>query len=205
MKSLLLLGLALMTVQPTFARETNDKGLMMCLKSLNSADEQIRGLQDQMKHSEDNQKLREENSRLEQENRNLRNQLDMAQPASSSREAIEVVSYAACLNEQGKADLRYVAYGESDFKIKAGENAIRSLAGKFGCRFGAGVVETAPVYTKKEGNYCTAACIDENGVADTKFTVGGKGRNIVEAKYNALRNFSTRASCGYGLKIQACE
>lgn len=232
MKNLLLLGLALMTIQPTFAREGdrrpefnkgNGMDLVMCLKTLNNAEFKIIELQEQLRRCSGNgsnngdiQRLREENSRLsydnsnlsstnyrlQEENRDLRRQLDMSRPP---QQATEVFSYAACTNSKGKADLRYVASGSASFRLEAEANALKAVQSKYGCSYAAVIVESAPVFSTQEVNYCTAACLNSTGVPDNRYSVGARGRNIIEAKFNVLKATQSKFGCSYGVEVQACE
>lgn len=232
MKNLLLLGLALMTIQPSMARDDRRQGpgngnrgmdLVMCLKTLNNAEYKIVTLEEQLRRCDGNgsssevQRLREENSRLsydisnlqstnyrlQDENRELRRQLEMSRPTPP--QAMEVFSYAACTDSKGKADTRYISSATAAFRLEAEAGALKAVHAKYTCNFGATVVETAPVLSSQEINFCTAACISSTGIADNRYSIGGRGRSISEAKFNALKATHAKYTCNYGVEVTACE
>ncbi|MEA9357889.1 hypothetical protein SHI21_16785 [Bacteriovorax sp. PP10] len=127
------------------------------------------------------------------------------QPSFSSEDPGPFVfSYAACKDMTGRANLKAIAYGVGWTKLEAETSALYNVQLNFGCG-GRGpiIVESATVTSQKNSNYCVAACVGFDGV-DNRYTRGGTGRNLTEAKYSALHETQVAFGCGE-IQIVTCQ
>lgn len=154
--------------------------------------------------SYDNNALTDSNNRLFRENADLRRQLDDLQGGNNGRDR-GFFSYAGCTDVYGTVDVKYIAASTGMFQLESETNALKAVQAERKCNYGVKVVETEEIRTGIERNYCTAGCTDVYGTVDTRYIQAGKGRNMAEAKFNALKAAQTSYSCNYSVKIQNCQ
>lgn len=153
--------------------------------------------------SYDNTALTDSNNRLFRENADLRRQLDDLQGGGYNRDRF--FSYAGCTDRFGAVDMRYIAAGAGLFQLEAETKALQATQAEKSCNLGVKVVESEEITSGIEKNYCTAGCTDRFGVIDTRYIQSGKGRNMAEAKFNALAAAQKTYSCNLSVKIQNCQ
>ncbi len=153
--------------------------------------------------SYDNNALTDSNNRLLRENIDLRRQLDDLQGGGGRDRGF--FSYAGCTDAYGTVDVKYIAAATGMFQLEAETNALKAVQAERKCTYGVKTVETEEIRTGIERNYCTAGCTDAYGSVDTRYIQAGKGRNMAEAKFNALKSAQKTYSCTYSVKIQNCQ
>jgi hypothetical protein len=213
--------------EPFPIRDLDD--LPMCLKNLDNANRTVADLQFQLSEvsrrcddrgrcsreteelRRDNQRLSEtvnrltfDNNRLQDDNRDLRRQLDDLQNDRRGR-TLGFFSYAGCTDFTGKIDLRYVVSSEGRMALEAETAAKQNVASNYSCSRGIVTGETEEIRFTQENNYCVAGCTDFAGKVDQKYIQSGSGRNMTEAKFNAIKAVSKNFSCSRGIQIQACQ
>ncbi len=150
-----------------------------------------------------NDRLTFDNSRLVQDNNDLRRQLDDLQNGGNRTQGF--FSYAGCKDFSGNVDLKFIASGEGRFGLESETNARLKTSQSFNCNYGISVAATEEIRSTQAINYCVAGCKDFSGNVDSKYIASGNGRNITEATFNAVKAVSSKFTCNYGIKVQACQ
>lgn len=232
MKKIIMATAALVMATASFAQrrpidvdiDVNIGSLPQCIKRLENARERVRDLQSRLQSCElrgtDSRELdflRSENVRLNQEvdrmrsdnlaimdeNRELRRQIDDLLGRGRTQ---GFICSAACTDRYGAVDLRYLSLGTGMFEAEADVNAKREVQNAYSCNYGVKLVKKCEVMTSEiPQNFCVAACTDRYGALDERYSVGERGRNLIEAETLALKAAQKKFSCNYGVKIKTCN
>ena len=150
-----------------------------------------------------NDRITFDNSRLVQDNNELRRQLDDLQ--NGGNRGLGFFSYAGCKDFSGNIDLKFIASGEGRFNLESETNAKLKTSQTFNCNYGVAVAATEEIRATQANNYCVAGCKDFSGNVDQKYIASGMGRNATEATFSAVKAVSSKYTCNYGIKVQACQ
>lgn len=231
MKSLLVFTSFLLLSSEAFSQrrpidldiDINVGSLPLCIKRLENARERVRDLQSRLQSCElrgtdsreldflrsenarlnsEVDRMRSDNLRVMDENRELRRQID---DLLGRNRVDSFICSASCTDRFGSVDLRYLALGTGFFEAEADVNAKREVQSQYSCNFGVKLVKCEQVTSEVPRNYCVAACTDRFGSLDERYSIGERGRNLVEAETLALKAAQKKFSCNFGVKIKTCN
>ena len=203
--------------------DINVGSLPVCIKRLADAREKVQDLRSRLQSCEmrgtdtrEIDRLLEENRRLNfevdrmrsdnltimEQNRELRRQIDdlLGRNNTSS-----FLCSAGCTDRFGSVDTKYLSLGSGQFEVEADVNAKREVQSAYSCNYGVKTVKCEKVTSEIPQNFCVAACTDRFGSLDERYSVGERGRNLVEAETLALKAAQKKFSCNYGVKIKSCN
>jgi hypothetical protein len=200
MKIVLLVFLAFFSMT-TFAQDRCEMRIQKLQERIADLSSQLRYCQIGNPDYREIERLRSENFYLAEQNRLLQLRIDELE--GRGRESF--YCSAGCVNTAGMVDVRYLAGASALTQLEADLLAKEEVNKKYSCNFGMKTYKCGPLRTDIHQNFCTAACTNSAGVPDQRFTAGGRGRNMLEAEVEAIKQVQSRWQCNFGIKVIACN